>query len=109
MSQPAIEAGVPRWHLTRQHIDLKEMFQANVRNQGRTPAPFQRTANVLQELQQKHLALQAHSSELEERIRLYANVIQVLSTERATAAQPRRVIALTPRQSGRRKMRMVHG
>ncbi|WP_231963881.1 hypothetical protein [Mycobacterium adipatum] len=27
VSQLAIEADVPRWHLTHQHVDLKEMFQ----------------------------------------------------------------------------------
>ncbi len=28
VSQLAVEAGVERWHLTHQHVDLKELFQA---------------------------------------------------------------------------------
>ncbi len=41
VSQLAIEAAVPRWHLTHQHVDLKEMFQARIRSEGTTPAPFE--------------------------------------------------------------------
>ena len=86
MSQLAIEAGVPRWHLTHQHVDLKEMFQAHVREEGKTPAPFRDTAAALRDLQQAHRALQTHCTELEQNIKLYANVIQMLATERATTA-----------------------
>jgi hypothetical protein len=107
VSQLAIEAGVPRWHLTHQHVDLKEMFQARARSEGRTPAPFRGTAAALDDLQQAHRALQARCAELEEKIKLYANVIQVLATERATDAQTRPVTdiasqRLTSRRSGRR-------
>jgi hypothetical protein len=73
---------VPRWHLTHQHVDLKEMFQARIRAEGTTPAPFRGTTATLHDLQQAHRRLQAHCTELEERIKLYANVIQLLATER---------------------------
>ena len=32
VSQLAVEAGVGRWHLTHQHLDLKEEFQSRVKN-----------------------------------------------------------------------------
>ncbi|KAA2253887.1 hypothetical protein F0L68_31955 [Solihabitans fulvus] len=40
VSQLAVEAGVPRWHLTHQHVDLKELFQARVKAADSTPAAF---------------------------------------------------------------------
>lgn len=98
VSQLAIEAGVPRWHLTHQHVDLKEMFQAQVRNQGKTPAPYQGTATAFDALQQAHRALQAHCAELERKITLYANVIQLLAMERATNTQGRPVTDIASRR-----------
>ncbi|SIA52776.1 Uncharacterised protein [Mycobacteroides abscessus subsp. abscessus] len=38
VSQLAVEADLPRWHLTHQHVDLKELFQAKVRNADGAPA-----------------------------------------------------------------------
>lgn len=40
VSQLAVEAGVGRWHLTHQHLDLKEQFQARVASAANTPAAF---------------------------------------------------------------------
>jgi hypothetical protein len=102
VSQLAIEAGVPRWHLTHQHVDLKEMFQARVRSEGTTPAPFRGAAAAFDDLQQTHRALQARCAELEEKIKLYANVIQMLATERATNAQGRPVTDIASRRMGPR-------
>lgn len=102
VSQLAIEAAVPRWHLTHQHVDLKEMFQARVRSEGTTPAPFRGTAEALHDLQQAHRRLQAHCTELEERNQLYANVIQLLATERATDAKTRPVADIASRRSAPR-------
>lgn len=98
VSQLAVEAGVARWHLTHQHIDLKEMFQAQVRNQGKTPAPFRGDAQALDELREAHRALQAHCAELEQQVTLYANVIQILTTERATGTQARPVTDIAARR-----------
>lgn len=83
VTQFAVEAGVARWRLTHQHVDLKEMFQAHVRNQGLTPAPFRGTAAASDDLQDAHRALQAHCAELEQRITLYGHVIQLLSFDGA--------------------------
>ena len=102
VSQLAIEAAVPRWHLTHQHVDLKEMFQARIRSEGTTPAPFRGTAATLHDLQQAHRRLQARCTELEERIKLYANVIQLLATERATDAKTRHVTDIASRRSSPR-------
>ncbi len=99
VSQLAIEAAVPRWHLTHQHVDLKETFQAHVRNHGTTPTPFQNTADAYEELQGVHRALQARCTALEEQNKLYANVIQVLSTEIATGGQQRRLAVIAPRRN----------
>lgn len=98
VSQLAVEAGIARWHLTHQHIDLKEMFQAHIRNEGTTPAPYRGTAAAFDDLQQAHRALQAHCTELEQKITLYANVIQLLTTERATNTQGRPVTDIASRR-----------
>ncbi|WP_061000272.1 hypothetical protein [Mycolicibacterium mucogenicum] len=98
VSQLAAEAGIARWHLTHQHVDLKEMFQAHVRNEGTTPAPYRGTADAFDDLQQAHRALQAHCAELERKITLYANVIQLLAAERATKLQGRPVTDIASRR-----------
>ncbi|BBX88028.1 hypothetical protein [Mycolicibacterium aubagnense] len=98
VSQLAVEAGVERWHLTHQHVDLKEMFQAHVRNEGTTPAPFRGTAAAFDDLHEAHRALQAHCAELEQRIKMYANVIQMLAMERATSTQGRPVTDIASRR-----------
>lgn len=98
VSQLAIEAGVPRWHLTHQHVDLKEMFQARVRDGGKTPAPYRDATAAFADLQHAYRALQAHCAELEQRITLYANVIQVLATERVTHPKERPVTDIASRR-----------
>ncbi|WP_204354798.1 hypothetical protein [Mycolicibacterium llatzerense] len=94
----AVEAGVARWHLTHQHVDLKEMFQAYVRNEGKTPPPFRGTAAAFDDLQDAHQALQAHCAQLEQKVKVYANVIQLLATERATTVQRRPVTDIASRR-----------
>ncbi|MFE2558307.1 hypothetical protein ACFXGT_20215 [Streptomyces sp. NPDC059352] len=44
VSQLAVEASVKRWHLTHQHLDLKELFQARVKAQGKHPRGVQQEA-----------------------------------------------------------------
>lgn len=103
VTQLAMEAGVPRWHLTHQHVDLKEMFQSRVRSEGTTPAPFRGTAAAFDDLRNAHQELQARCAELEATIKLYANVIQVLATERATNAQTLPVIDIAARRAAPRR------
>lgn len=42
VSQLALEAGVKRWYLTHQHLDLKYLFQARVKAADNTPAAFEK-------------------------------------------------------------------
>jgi hypothetical protein len=72
VSQLAIEAGIKRWHLTHQHLDLKELFAARVKA---ATADRQVSAHDLSdhnELKDKHAKLIKHCSELEERLQNYA-------------------------------------
>jgi hypothetical protein len=82
VSQLAVAAGVERWHLTHQHVDLKELFQARVKAADGTPAVFARELSELEKLKDKHAKLVAHCTELEERLALYASVINVLVLEK---------------------------
>ena len=82
-----IPAGVARWHLTHQHLDLKEQFQARVANTGQSPAAFTRRLSEFENLKAVHAKLVAHCTELEERLLVYATVINVLSLERSREHQ----------------------
>lgn len=88
VSQLAVEAGVPRWHLTHQHVDLKEQFQARVANAEHTPAAFAQRLNEFDELKKVHAKLIAHCAELEERLLAYATVINLLSLEKEATNAP---------------------
>lgn len=81
ISQLAVEADIPRWHLTHQHLDLKELFQARVRNADGAPAAFARRLDDYEQLKVQHGKLVAHCAELEDRLQMYATVINVLSLE----------------------------
>jgi hypothetical protein len=91
VSQLAIEAGVARWHLTHQHLDLKEQFQARVKNAEHTPAAFTRRLSEFENLKAVHAKLVTHCTELEERLQVYATVINVLSLEKEAANRTARV------------------
>jgi hypothetical protein len=54
VSQLAVEAGVERWHLTHQHVDLKELFQARVKAADSTPAAFAHELSELEKLKKTH-------------------------------------------------------
>ncbi|UJL32170.1 hypothetical protein HZU38_30770 (plasmid) [Mycolicibacterium vanbaalenii] len=82
ISQLAIEAGVARWHLTHQHTDLKELFQAKVSNADGAPAAFARRLNDYEKLKADHTRLLAHCAEIEERLQMYASVINLLALEK---------------------------
>lgn len=92
VSQLAIEAGVKRWRLTHQHLDLKELFDARVAAQSSTPQAFanpQAFAKRLSEhdeLKRKHEKLIEYCAELEERLQGYAAAINLLALENAALA-----------------------
>jgi AcrR family transcriptional regulator len=96
VSQLAAEAGVKRWHLTHQHTDLKDLFQARVRQSQSGQA-----ASAYEELKAKYAGLQRHCSALEDRLQLYATTINALTQENAAlagrAAGSAQVVPLTRR------------
>ncbi|GAA3205285.1 hypothetical protein GCM10010451_64820 [Streptomyces virens] len=83
VSQLAIEAGVKRWHLTHQHLDLKELFQARVKAQDSTPEAFTRKLSEHEQLKTKYTELRQHCADLEERLQVYAAAISLLALENA--------------------------
>jgi hypothetical protein len=86
VSQLAVEAGVGRWHLTHQHTDLKDLFQAKVSNADGAPAAFARRLNDYEKLKADHTKLLAHCAEIEERLKMYASVINLLALEKQAAS-----------------------
>ncbi|MDQ0956230.1 hypothetical protein QFZ66_000108 [Streptomyces sp. B4I13] len=83
VSQLAIEADVKRWHLTHQHLDLKELFQARVAAQNSTPEAFSRKLSEHEQLKKKYADLRQHCADLEERLQVYAAAINLLALENA--------------------------
>ncbi|KAF5999100.1 hypothetical protein OG568_09220 [Streptomyces sp. NBC_01450] len=81
VSQLAIEADVQRWHLTHQHQDLKDLFQARVAADEAKRVTHVREQDSYQELKKKHADLQKHARLLEERLQLYATAVNLLSRE----------------------------
>ncbi|MFI9623092.1 hypothetical protein ACIG8S_29720 [[Kitasatospora] papulosa] len=81
VSQLAVEAGVKRWHLTHQHLDLKELFQARVKTQDGTPEAFSRKLSEHEQLKRKYADLRQHCADLEERLQVYAAAINLLALE----------------------------
>jgi hypothetical protein len=98
VSQLAVEAGVARWHLTHQHTDLKELFQAKVRNADGAPAAFARRLGDYEKLKADHAKLLAHCAELEERLHLYATVINLMSLEQQSAERGAKVAKINDRR-----------
>lgn len=80
VSQLAVEAGVARWHLTHQHTDLKEMFQARVKAVGAAAAA--RQLSETEQLKANNIKLAEHCAELEEQLARYAAVINLLLLEK---------------------------
>jgi hypothetical protein len=83
VSQLAIEAGVKRWHLTHQHTDLKDLFQARVLEVESRRGSRTQAVDELQTLQKQHAELRKHCAVLEERVRTYAAVLNLLMLENA--------------------------
>jgi chromosome segregation ATPase len=87
VSQLAVEAGVERWRLTHQHLDLRDQFQARVRELDANRASHAKSADALQALQQEHTELRRHCAALEDRLHTYAAVLNLLALENATLAE----------------------
>lgn len=83
VSQLAVEADLERWRLTHQHTDLKELFQARVKAARAAAAATE--PSDYDKLKSKHAELLAHCAELEEQVKLYASVINLLSLEKDAA------------------------
>ncbi|MBF6137838.1 MULTISPECIES: hypothetical protein [Nocardiaceae] len=83
VSQLAVEAGVKRWQLTHRHLDLKEKFQARVRTTVSQPAVSCRCGSDVPRLRAERAALLEQVADLEQRLRLYATVINTLAGENA--------------------------
>lgn len=100
--QLAAEADVRRWHLTHQHTDLKDLFQARVRQSQTGQAASARTASAYEELKARHAELQRHCAALEDRLQLYATTINALTLENAAlsgqAADSAKVVPLIRRE-----------
>lgn len=94
ISQLAAEAGIGRWHLTHQHTDLKELFQASVQSAAAQAASSARQLSEAEQLKAQHARLAAHCAELEEQLARYAAVISLLQLEKAAADSTAPVTAL---------------
>jgi len=88
VSQLALEAGVKRWYLTHQHLDLKDLFQARVKTAD-TPAAFKKRLGDYDLLKKKHPELLTYTAGLEERLAIYAASLNLLSLENAALAEQR--------------------
>jgi AcrR family transcriptional regulator len=98
VSQLAVEAGVARWHLTHQHTDLKELFQASVKSAAAEAASSTRRLSETEQLKAQHARLAAHCAELEEQLARYGAVISLLQLEKAAADSTAPVTALETRR-----------
>lgn len=90
VSQLAVEAGVARWHLTHQHTDLREMFQARVKAADADARQLRET----EQLKARNAKLTGHCAELEEQLARYAAVINLLLLEKAAARDEAPVTSL---------------
>lgn len=98
VSQLAIEADVKRWHLTHQHPDLKDLFQAKTAEEETKRASHVRSSDAYEKLKKQHTDLQAHCRFLEERLQIYATALNLLSLEHA---------ALSGRDAAAAKIRVL--
>lgn len=81
VSQLAIEADVRRWQLTHRHTDLRDLFQARVREAEDFRGTHQKTVEERDDLHRRNRELQRYCSELEERVQTYAVVINLMALE----------------------------
>ncbi|AVZ75560.1 hypothetical protein SLUN_28475 [Streptomyces lunaelactis] len=83
VTQLAIEADVKRWHLTHQHTDLKDRFQAEAAAaEGKRKAAAQ-SADAFENLKREHAELRQYCRQLESRLEIYATALNQLALEYA--------------------------
>ncbi|ATL72148.1 hypothetical protein CRH09_39780 (plasmid) [Nocardia terpenica] len=99
VSQLAVEAGLERWRLTHQHTDLKEQFQARAKAAQADAAAAE--PSDYDKLKEKHAELLVHCAELEEQVKLYASVINLLTLEKDAATGKARVADIDTRRRRR--------
>ncbi|MGV9895155.1 hypothetical protein [Streptomyces tendae] len=85
VTQLAIEAGVKRWHLTHQHTDLKDRFQAEAELAEARRTTAAQSADAYEELKLKYTELSQHCRHLESRLEIYATALSQLALELAAA------------------------
>jgi hypothetical protein len=83
VTQLAVEANVKRWHLTHQHIDLKQRFQTEVARAETKQAAALRSADEHADLKRQHAELRQHCRHLESRLEIYATALNQLALENA--------------------------
>ncbi|MET7619991.1 hypothetical protein [Streptomyces sp. NPDC005408] len=83
VSQLAVEAGIKRWHLTHQHLNLQVLFEARVKGAATTPKAFAKSLTEYEQLKDRHTKPIKHCAELEERLQTYAAAINLLALENA--------------------------
>lgn len=86
VSQLAIEASVKRWHLTHQHTDLKDLFQAQIMKNEAKRSAHLRYADESEVIKKRHAELQAHCRDLEGRLQICATALHLLALENAALA-----------------------
>lgn len=83
VSQLSIEADVKRWHLTHQHTDLKDRFQAEVALSEAKRTTAARSADAFEDLKREHAELRRNCRQLESRLEIYATALDQLALEHA--------------------------
>ncbi|MGW8992585.1 hypothetical protein ACWGRF_22000 [Streptomyces zhihengii] len=83
VTQLAIEADVKRWHLTHQHTDLKDRFQAEAAHEEAKRVKAGQTGDVIEELKRENAELRQHCRHLESRLEVYASALNQLALENA--------------------------
>ncbi|MFI5942886.1 hypothetical protein ACIBCB_21880 [Streptomyces uncialis] len=83
VTQLAIEADVKRWHLTHQHTDLKDRFQAEAAQEETKRMKAAQTGDDLEELKRQNAELRRHCRHLESRLEIYAMALNQLALEHA--------------------------
>ncbi|MGJ6963897.1 hypothetical protein ACSDR0_18490 [Streptosporangium sp. G11] len=79
VTQLAVEAGIKRWVLTHKHQDLMADFQQQAKEHAKLPPAFQSLEAENIRLQAKLRKAHEEKRELEQRLKLYAMVINELA------------------------------
>ncbi|KAK1182472.1 hypothetical protein B7755_032685 [Streptomyces sp. NBS 14/10] len=83
VTQLAIEADVKRWHLTHQHTDLKDRFQAEAAQAEAKWTKAVQAGDAHEGLKREHAELRQYCRHLESRLEVYATALNQLALEHA--------------------------